>query len=624
MAENGVIIRRFSIVVTSNSCAYNVNPQSADVGSLGGSGQYAVTATPSDCILSDPDYPAGIGFQGVGPTIYATTGIYDHGIVYYGTPPNLGPSVTETATYGGATFALTRNAGSGSLQANCPIAGPLRVGATFPVQCYVTGGTPPAAFWSITSGTVPPGTLFSTAGFFTGAPSQQGPFSFVATIKDSASPANIVNVTVSGIIQPPGVSMTCSNLYGPQQTGVFYSQACQPSGGSGSYQWSISDGVLPDGLSLSQGPAGGVVVSGTPTVGGPSFYVLTVSDNSTPPPFEASSTFSTLISSSPPPLSLSCGAAEPVYEVDENLSTFTCLTSGGIPPIRFSIVGGSLPPGITTLGPTPYYVQGIPTAAGDYPFIVRATDSSVPAQVAQQNFDMNVVPMVVATCTQPNGPNLVGQFYTTTCTLSGGVAPYTLTPSLPILAGLTYTQISSTSFTISGTPTKTYSAYGMTVYYGDAKKEGGQIQFTGTVSSGTPAPTSLTVTCDSLGFTTEVGVAMRPVRCTANGGTPPYMWARTAITPAVVMVAASGNSATFNATPTTAGSLPFGITLSDSGMPPQTANWGTNIVVNARLTISCVPASGPVSLGQVYSSTCSAAGGVFPFTWSLSGNLPQG
>src|SRR5262249_55813175 len=159
------------------------------------------------------------------------------------------------------------------------------------------------------------------------------------------------------------------------------------------------------------------------------------------------------------------------------LATFNCSTSGGIPPIRFAIVDGTLPPGFTTLGPTPYYIQGIPSATGDYPFSVQVTDSSVPAQVVQQAFDINVVPMVAMNCTQPNGPNLVGQFYTTTCTLSGGVAPYTLTPSFPFLDGLTYSQISPTSFTISGAVTRTYSAYAMVVYYGDAMREGGQLQF---------------------------------------------------------------------------------------------------------------------------------------------------
>jgi hypothetical protein len=48
--------------------------------------------------------------------------------------------------------------------------------------------------------------------------------------------------------------------------------------------------------------------------------------------------------------------------------------SGGTPPYRFSIIGGSLPPDLTLNGSTGL-ISGTPTMAGTYPYTAQVTDS---------------------------------------------------------------------------------------------------------------------------------------------------------------------------------------------------------------------------------------------------------
>ena len=408
------MVARFPVIVTSNSCSNSVNPPSAEIPAQGGSGEFTVTATPPDCFPLDPNTTQNLALVSNGSLTY------DHGIFYYGIGPNPGAAISATATLiTGVTFTVTQDAGDGSFQAACPTSLDARVGRSFGVSCMAVGGTSPY-IWSLASGSLPPVTGFPGTAPNFGVPTTEGPFSFTVTAKDSSSPPHTVTIPVSGLVLPANPSITCS-AGGPVQSNVPYFEACAVSGGTAPYQWTISDGTLPNGLSMSPGPSGGIVVSGTPTDTGNFYYVLEVFDTTSPLPLVSVQAFSGTLYSTPPPLTMKCNGAGSMYVVHQNFTQFSCLASGGIGQIHYA-VSGTLPPGFAFSGnaQSPLWISGIPTTAGEYQFALQAIDSSLPtAQVAQQSFDITVFPQVSVTCTPNYGPTLVGQFYMTTCNVTG-------------------------------------------------------------------------------------------------------------------------------------------------------------------------------------------------------------
>ena len=621
----GVIIQRYPIVVTSNSCSYSVSPPSVQLGQEGGSGQFTLTATPSDCLPFDPNS----ALESVSLTT-STSATYDHGIFYYGIPPNSGAAISATATLSTqprATFTVTQAGGDGLLHAGCPVSNAARVGGTLPMQCSAVGGTAPYT-WSLVSGAYPAGTStnISPKFFLSGNLTTEGPYSFTLQVTDSSSPPQTTTVNVSGVVLPAPVAMTCSTYHGPQQLGGFYFSSCDPRGGTQPYQWAISTGTLPSGLNMSPGPAGGVIISGVPTDPSPYYYVLQVSDTSQPIPLSARTAFSGIASSTLPVVSISCTSPTGPMYTSQNitLNQIVCNPSGGLGSYQFSISSGSLPPGLTLSGTNgvPLYLSGVLTTPGEFKFTIQVADSAVPPQTAQQTFDIVVIPGVTLTCTPSDGPTRVGQPYSSTCTAAGGQPPYVLSAEgLPF--GINFTQSSPTTGTISGTPTIATNYYGYFVSATDSARNRSNVQFSGRLDAAT-GPPGLRLTCNpSIPPGWEVGVTITPVQCVATGGFPPYSWnALNGLNG--LSLTAVGGSATVSGTPTT--SSPFyGLSVADSSAPqPQYAQWTQGGTVSPRLTMNCIPSDSPTSVGQVFSSSCSSSGGVQPYSWSSSGNLPSG
>ena len=62
---------------------------------------------------------------------------------------------------------------------------------------------------------------------------------------------------------------------------------------------------------------------------------------------------------------------------------------GGVPPYRWSLVAGQLPPGLS-LTTSPGRITGTPTAAGTFAFTLRVADSG--GQTATRQFSITVAP----------------------------------------------------------------------------------------------------------------------------------------------------------------------------------------------------------------------------------------
>jgi hypothetical protein len=155
--------------------------------------------------------------------------------------------------------------------------------AAYSQSLAATGGTAPYT-WSITTGALPVGLTLSAAGAIAGTPSRGGTFSFTVQVTDQAAAAasQPLTIAVAGISTPPGLPDAA--------VGIAYSQALLVSLGAPPYQWRVTQGALPAGLSLE---AASGIISGTPTAAGDFTITVQVTD-STPVTYAGNFTLTVL------------------------------------------------------------------------------------------------------------------------------------------------------------------------------------------------------------------------------------------------------------------------------------------------------------------------------------------
>jgi len=111
---------------------------------------------------------------------------------------------------------------------------------------------------------------------------------------------------------------------------------------------------------------------------------------------------------------------------------------------------------------------------------------------------------------------------------------------------------------------------------------------------------------------------------TATGGIPPYGWSATGLPANLSLNPTTGR---ITGTPTTAGTYPIVVTLTDSGTPKVTMNMNYSIVINnpPPPVVNTTPAPPAGVVNQPYSFTFTATGGLSPLgPWSESGALIPG
>jgi large repetitive protein len=257
-----------------------------------------------------------------------------------------------------------------------------------------------------------------------------------------------VTVPISVVLPPVFTTITLPN----GQNGVQYSQQIVVTGGVPPLVFSTTcPTCLPQGLTLNSSG----IVTGTPSGSGSSNFTVTVNDNNNvAPTLSVSQAFS--ISVSPPlPLSITThfvtdalnNAVYPGAQVG---------TLGGVQPLTWSVIAGTLPPGLT-LGLHTGFISGtLPNLAGPFPqtfpFTVQAVDSALPAhQTATQALSITIVPpgpLEITTTSLPVGTTATA--YNIGLGPSGGVPSYTwsiISGQLP--SGLTLDPVAGV---ISGTP----------------------------------------------------------------------------------------------------------------------------------------------------------------------------
>src|SRR5450759_475105 len=362
------------------------------------------------CTASGGTAPYGwaiaVGLLPAGLTLNGNTGT---SISVSGTPSVGGPyayaiKVTDSTTPTAQTASRSYSGIVGTtLTLTCtPTIGPTRVGVAYSATCTASGGTAPYN-WSVNGGLLPAGlTLSGTTGGLvtisgTPAASARGDYGYTITVTDRATPtAQTASKSFSGSIAPPPPTLTlsCTTTSGPTLVGAAYSATCTVTGGTPPYNWSITGGVLPGGLTLSATTGSSVTISGNPTASGPYSYTITVSDTTTPTAQTANSTPFSGVILTLSSLRLTCTPANGPSATGTPYSA-ACTAVGGTLPYGWS-VGGTLPAGLSLSATTgaSVTISGTPTVAGNYSYTIKVTDSGAPApQTASQPYS-GVIPSI--------------------------------------------------------------------------------------------------------------------------------------------------------------------------------------------------------------------------------------
>ncbi len=169
----------------------------------------------------------------------------------------------------------------------------------------------------------------------------------------------------------------------------------------------------------------------------------------------------------PPPLAITTTTL-PGGTVAQPYSQSVTATGGTSTGYSWSVVSGSLPPGLA-LSPTgtpSATLSGTPTAPGTYNFTVQVADSAASTDTQALAVTITAAPALTITTTTLPGAT-VGAAYSQSVTATGGTTPYTwsvVSGSLP--PGLALSPTGTPSATLSGTPT-TEGTYNFTVQVTD-------------------------------------------------------------------------------------------------------------------------------------------------------------
>jgi len=516
----------------------------AYTGTIGVSGGLA----PYRCSLASGSLPQGLALNGC----------------------NLAGTPTAAGTYPVAITATDASSPANSSTANVTInivAAATKLGIGAPAgatlgQPYnssisVSGGTGPYTC-SFISGALPAGITQNNCAL-TGTPSASGTFSFSIAATDSSTPANSASATVSLVVDAAAGQLTITSP-STAIVGKTYSADIGIAGGTAPYSCYVVRGTLPDGLNMN-----GCVLAGIPTTAGSYSLRVRVSDSSA-----ATITSSANIVITVAATSVSLAISPPAAATIGTAYSSTIGVSGGTAPYTCSLVSGTLPSGITQRNCA---LAGTPATSGNFSLVVKATDSSSPANSTTATLSLVVNAAGRLNITAPPVAT-VGKTYSGSVGVTGGTAPYTCS----IASGAVPAGLSLNGCTFTGTPT-TAGTYPLAINATDSSAA--PIATTGNITVTVNAAPSVTLTLSSppaatvgMTYTGTIGV---------SGGTAPYSCALAGSTaPAGLTL----NNCTLTGTPTTAGSFTLSIKATDAGSPsnPTTAN--VTVVVNSAPSTS--------------------------------------
>jgi hypothetical protein len=145
------------------------------------------------------------------------------------------------------------------------------VGKTYSQVLAARGGTAPYT-WSISDGALPAGlSMIAGTGVISGNPATAGTSTFTVQVQDANGATATGNLSIT--ISAPLIVTTA--LLPGGVVGSLYNQILTATGGLTPYNWSITSGSLPSGLTLNALTGG---ITGTPATAGTSTFTVQVQD----------------------------------------------------------------------------------------------------------------------------------------------------------------------------------------------------------------------------------------------------------------------------------------------------------------------------------------------------------
>jgi len=457
-------------------------------------------------------------------------------------------------------------------------------GAPYTDTLTAVGGAG-AHTWSLVGASLPPGLALAGNGVVSGTPTTAGTYSYVARV---TSGSGLVDRTFTVVIAP-ALSITSATTRPWGTVGTVYSDQLTASASS-SPAWSVTAGALPPGLAMDAAGR----ISGTPTTAGSYTYTATaaVAGGS------SSQSFTVTIHQ---PLTLLGSGARREGRVGIAYAD-TLRATGGTGAYSWSLVWGSLPPGIALSSAG--HVSGTPTSAGTYSF--ATSTASVPQAIAG-NFSIVVHPAFAITADSVRPFAVVGTPYSDQLTASTG-------------EGVAWTLVSGAlpaGFSLSGTGGITGSS-----------TQAGTFRYTvrATAAGVDDSRTFVLVVYEPLVIGAE---ASRPIgrvgaayadTLRATGGSGSYRWSLgSGALPAGLSLSGAG---VVTGTPAAEGTFAYTATVASG---PLSTTRSFSVEVRPAFAITSDASRPPGIVGRAYSDRLVAEGAGATVTWGVvQGSLPPG